>query len=430
MMRGAPALILLLAVLAVLPVRPLHAEEALPIIREIAFAGNKHTEPKVMLREMFIEPGDPADPEKIERSRQGVQDLGLFRDVKVEQQPVAGGVRLLFTVKEKFYILPLPSASANSDGAYSYGFRARWYNAWGLNHTFLAYYQKRKLAEGPMDPVKRGEQTRYQMRYSAPFIADTPFGLGIALAREVTPYLQPATYESTVDAASVTLSRKLGGRMNSQGWDLSGGLGWNRESNAGPGAPPDQGRSTDMVGAASYRDLRYNLYSDEGITFGVTATTATRDVLSDYSSTSWTAHYAQYVPVGDTPHQTLNLLASTATRRGGPGGADYSLGGVESLRGYDPETVQGDSYYLLSTEFVRPVFRNSIRAVAVLDAGSMVEKANTPYALVGDGNIGKVLVSAGLGLRFRIQAFVNLEVEVGVAWPVEGGPYRIFASKV
>lgn len=402
-----------------------------PVIREIAFAGNKTTRPSVMLREMVVHVGDPVDPALVERSRQGIQDLGLFRSVGVTQEPVEGGVRLVFTVKERFYILPLPSASANSDGDYSYGFRAQWFNAWGLNHRGVAYYKRSKPSEGAADPVKRGEQTRYQLRYSAPFIADSPFGLNLELGRHITPYTEPLVYELVADFASVGVSRKLSKRAGSQGWELSAGLTWNRQNTSGPDAPPDQGRQTGLAAGVSFRDLRDNLYSDVGVTHSLSVETASRDVLSDYASTRWNAAYANYAYVGETPHQSLNFFASATSRHGDPPGSEpaLSLGGVDNLRGFEPETVKGNAYYLLSAEFLRPVFRDSIRALAVVDVGSMVDSGNV-VDQPGDENIGKVLVSAGLGVRIRVQAFVNLELEVGVAWPLNGGGYRIFASKL
>ena len=44
-----------------------------------------------MLREMPIRVGDPADPQVLEASRQGLLDLGLFKRVELRQEPVPGG---------------------------------------------------------------------------------------------------------------------------------------------------------------------------------------------------------------------------------------------------------------------------------------------------------------------------------------------------
>ena len=75
-----------------------HAEPAPPVIREIEFRGNETTRPVTMLREMSLHVGDPADAREIERSRQGVQDLGLFRSVDADLEPGEGGVRLVVKV--------------------------------------------------------------------------------------------------------------------------------------------------------------------------------------------------------------------------------------------------------------------------------------------------------------------------------------------
>lgn len=403
------------------------AEDGYPPIREIAFAGNHTTRPKVMLREMVIKVGDPADPALIERSRQGVQDLGLFRSVGVEQQPVEGGVRLLFSVKEKLYVLPLPRADASSDGGYGYGFQLRWNNVWGLNHNFTSYFERRQPSEGSGDPEKRGVQTRTQLRYSAPFLFDSPYGLTVALGYFGTPYVEPLAYDETVQFVSLGLGRKVQDQPGSQGWSVGAGLNWRDQSVEGPDAAVvnDEGQATSLFVGASYRDMRYNIYSDEGVTYSFGAESAGRDWGSDYQFTSWSAGYARYRPFGDTQHQTFNLIANVASRHGGAPGAQeaFSIGGADSLRGFEPETAKGDFYYRLSGEYLRPVFRKSIRVLAVVDAGNA-------FARPGDLNFDKVFVSAGIGARVRIQAFVSLDLELGIAWPLNGGGPRLFASKV
>ena len=100
---------------------PVPAEDW-PTISGIDFAGNDITRPETMRRELLVHVGDPADPEAIERSRQAVQDLGLFRWVAVERKRLDDGtIRLTFVVHEKWYILPLPRVEGNSNGDYGYG---------------------------------------------------------------------------------------------------------------------------------------------------------------------------------------------------------------------------------------------------------------------------------------------------------------------
>lgn len=406
----------------------LEASEPAPVIREIAFRGNEVTQPKTMLREMVVAVGDRADPDAIERSRQGVQDLGLFRRVEVFTEPVDGGVRLVFTVKEKLYILPLPRADASSDGGYGYGAQLRWDNVWGLNHTFNPYFERRQPSEGSADPEKRGVQTRAQLRYTAPFVFDSENSLYLALGYFKTPYQAPIQYTQEQSQALVLLSRKLTGGHGSQGWIASSGLRWTNEENSEsmPGVIPPRaaGQAYSLVAGARYRDLHFNVYSDEGLSGGFAVEGASTGLGSDYDFTAWGADFARYWYVGDTEHQNLDLLFTVAGRHDKfTEKTAFAIGGVETVRGFEPETGKGDLYYRASVEFLRPVYRRSVRALFVLDAANAFVEPN-------DFNLHKVYVSAGLGVRVRIQAFVALDLELGIAWPLNGGPPRAFASKV
>ncbi len=74
-LRCGLALFLLLAIGSAAAVPPVVKP---PPIRDIRFEGNRVTSDRVMLREMVVAVGDPADPARIERSRQAIQDLTLF----------------------------------------------------------------------------------------------------------------------------------------------------------------------------------------------------------------------------------------------------------------------------------------------------------------------------------------------------------------
>jgi outer membrane protein assembly factor BamA len=405
-----------------------HAQPERAVIREIEFRGNETTRPVTMLREMSLHVGDPVDAREIERSRQGVQDLGLFRSVDADLEPVEGGVRLVIKVKEKHYILPLPRADATSDGGYGYGVQMTWNNMWGLNHTFRPYFERRQPSEGEDDPEKRGIQTRSQVRYSAPFVYGK-FGLDLATGYFRTPYLEPLEYEQTTTFYTLNVTRKLSEGRRSQGWTGVTGLTFANEEHAGADAPTDpleraRGQALALTAGAYYRDLHFNVYSDEGVTYGFDVQSATRDVASDYDFTTYGMSWYRYLNVGATPHQNLNFSLDLRSRHDGRYGGDfYAVGGVETSRGFEPETVKGDAYYAASIEYLRPVFRDSIRALVVLDGANAFPDAN-------DMNLDKVYTSLGVGARFRIQAFVALDLELGVAWPLNGGGPRVFASKV
>jgi len=399
------------------------AQDGAPVVREIEFRGNETTQPVTMLREMTLHVGDAAEPAEVERSRQGVQDLGLFRSVDAELEPVEGGVRLVIRVKEKYYVLPFPRGGYSSDGGYSWGAQLRWDNVWGLNHTANLFFERRQPSEGDEDPETRGLQTRYMFRYDAPFAFDTRFSTAFSALYLKTPYLEPVRYDHTQTLYSAAVSRKLTGGRGSQGWAGFAGLAWNEEVTTGIGAPPELGHALSAVTGASFRDLHFNVYSDEGTAYSFFVQGATEALVSDYNFTAWGLNYASYFNIGQTAHQNLNLLFETRWRHDNDFDDAYAVGGNQSLRGFEPETEKGDAYYRGSIEYLRPVIRRSIRTLLVLDAARA-------FPDPGDLDFDRVNVGLGVGVRVRVQAFVAFDVELGIAWPLNGGGPRWFASKL
>ncbi len=121
------------------------------------------------------------------------------------------------------------------------------------------------------------------------------------------------------------------------------------------------------------------------------------------------------LPVGERRHQTLHLEAEGGLFSGGPRARNhYALGGSSRLRGYEKDFLEGDRYYYPSAAFPRPLWRDSVRLFVVADAGGIGRD-------VLDISPHGAHASIGLGARVRITWLVDVEVEVGVAWPLRSG---------
>lgn len=392
------------------------------VIRSIAFEGNDVTQPSVMLREIVIKQGDAADAVAIERSRQAIQDLGLFRSVEVRESPADGGVAVTFVVEEKWYILPIPRVDANSEGESGAGISVRWFNVWGLNHTLRANWSRRDE-----EKVNKGEVENYGLSYAMPFVADSPWGLGIGGGHSTTPITDFGGYTETVNSASIGLSRSFAHGPASQGWSAGAALNWSEQATDGPTAPAPYGEATALALSTSYRDLHFNLYSEDGVYFSGAVSGATEGLGSDYSVGSVSVKAGRYVLVGETPHQNVNVFFATASRHGGPTEYEtstgaYALGGASTLRGYPGDFLVGDFYYHLAGEYVRPLYFPWLRGAVVAEVGNAWED-------LGNSD-SRVYASVGFGIRLRLTFLVNVEVEAGVAFPLDGGSQRFFASKV
>ena len=77
-------------------------------ISEIRFEGNNKTRLSILNQELLIKVGDPLNKELVEKSRQNIMDLGLFKSVRFRTE--SGGI-VVFVIKEKRYLLLLPRFS-------------------------------------------------------------------------------------------------------------------------------------------------------------------------------------------------------------------------------------------------------------------------------------------------------------------------------
>jgi outer membrane protein assembly factor BamA len=396
---------------------------AAPPVVEIRFEGNRHTRPVTMQRELLLREGDPADQGLIERSRQAIQDLGLFRSVEVLQESVPEGVRLVFTVVEKWYVLVYPRLTANSDGQNSYGAELRWNNLWGLNHSLRVLGRSRDARD-----AGRGREESYRLAYDAPFLFDSRYGVLARVAHAATPVTEPAVYDETLDDAELLVTRRLSGEgPASQGWSLGAGLLWKRQDTNGTGAPEPYGSATALVTQLDFRDLRDRVFSDEGTLFNARYEVADQSAGSNYSYTRFTADYLRALPASGwtasaLPHQTVELAAHVGSANNGPPGLeDFNLGGVAGLRGYDRKAFEGDFYYLLSAQYLRPLHWDWLRLVVGIEAGNVFEEA--------DYFNDRIHSSINFGLRARLPRLVNFEFELGVAFPLTGGDMRYYADR-
>lgn len=395
-----------------------------PVIREIAFSGNDTTQPKTMLREMSVHVGDPADPAQIEHSRQAVQDLGLFKSVDVRQEPTTDGVKLVYTVREKFYFLPYPRLSANVDKQYSYGAELEWNNVAGLNHNLRIV-----AAQSDANRAGYGKQTSYSASYIAPFIADTKNNLSVSAGYSSTPLTNPmsgAAYTEIGYAAEVLLRHIYSTTAASQGWTAGTGLLYQHENRFGPGAAPPYGTAYAVVGVIEYRDLHDKIYSEEGQRFSFRHETALRGVASDYGYTFLRAGYDRFVPIGERAHQTLQYSGSIGGYFNGPQDVThFSLGGSRNLRGFPGYSFEGNAYYYGALIYQRPIVWDWLRVLGGVEVGNVTDHPNSDL-------FRRAHVSLALGLRLRVSWFVDLQFEAGWAVPLErsAGSGRFFGGRL
>lgn len=399
------------------------------MLDEIRFSGNETTRESVMRQELSVREGETFTPEQVEQSRQALMNLGLFKSVSVESLHEAGKNILLFTVDERFYILPLPLLDYRPDfladvdtSSYSYGGEIRFDNLFGLNQRLKISYEEKKYVDDVEPPV-----TDLDFSYVYPRIIGTPYKLEIDARRKEKSI---ETFENDVHIAS-TDQKIHSGRIYISRWLNTEGAseGWQ----AGAGVSASVTKFNDTFGTASYEDSdviallgsvgyykvnRYPYHRD-GREFSYAIELAHHSLSSDVDYLRNTFTYRQYRPLRNFD---ANLNTQLKLGLGFGEGNPYSLGGSSSLRGYDSNTVDGK--FLLQGNFE---YHQHMSGYRQLRGVVFVDMANV-WPAVNDIDRLSLYTSVGVGARWRVQSFVNITLRLDWAYNTLTGGTKTYLA--
>lgn len=394
-------------------------------ITEIRFVGNKVTRPETLLQEMTVEVGDPADRREVERSRQAIMDLGLYKRVDATLLDAPDGKILQIAVDEKRYLLPIPRLNRNADGDISYGAQLRFDNLFGLNQQFKLTYEQTKVQDGTSDTVDEIEAG-----YAYPRVRGSPYNLNIDTRYsertvEATVEGYPGEfYDLTTESLVITGSRFLRKRGPSRGYTVSAGVGYVHDQFQLPATLPpiraDQERFY-WHGGFGFADVRDYLYSREGVSYGYSLEFGLEELggSDDYSRHVFS--FRRYDPISDKPHRNIDWQVQFGISEGVEDERVFMLGSSSTLRGYPRDSVYGQAFLLANVEYLRPLFdRNQVRGLVFLDVGNGYDR----HAI----DLTDLKHAVGLGLRYSIESFVKIQLRLDAGYAVETGDYKIYAG--
>ena len=390
----------------------------------IQFLGNRTTRPSVMLQQMTIHVGDPADPVRIEASRQAIMNLGLFRSVRANLLAAPGGQILQISVQEKYYILPLPRLSRDANGDISYGADISLDNFRGLNQQVELLYQKTIPHDLNSTVIKN-----WSLNYTVPRVIDKNYGYSVSASRTQNDFtagpvgLGQGLYAFDGRAASFSVTDyPFGGP--SQGWAVSAGAAWNDNFyNFLSGTPGlyVTTRTVALTGGINYSDVKDLTYSRSGFAYGYNLQVGARAFGSDYGFAQHQLYIRAYMPVGHAPHQNLDVQLELGLSSGYPQPV-FFLGGSDNLRGFERNSIYGNSFVLANIQYLRPIGHHPAwRTVLFTDIGNA-------YPNDARINLTHLETDVGTGLRWRIQSFVNTELRLDLAYGINSRDKKIYAG--
>lgn len=391
----------------------LHVHIVEGIVEDIIPAGNKKTRDKVITREFVQKKGKPFNKFLVRRSVERVYNLGFFDDVNVrmlpgEQDP--NNVIIEIDVLEhKTGTITLGAGYSESDGLMGiieFGEE----NFRGTGDKFKVHWEiggKKKYKN-------------YQISYLKPWIDSKGTSLGFSFFNredEYTDYNEDgnevAEYNKKSRGFNISFGRQTGeytrdyltleSRKDTYKWDSDDSSGYRYDTDAisnttGSGNDWDNrkpgtnqswnfasnnyvknnfGRINSITWQKVY-DSRDNIYDPtRGRRISYTAQWAGHGLGGDFDFYKFTAEARMYKKLG-----AKNVLAFRA--RGGfiQGDAPYSqlftLGGADSLRGYEDDQFRGKYMYNATLEFRFPIVKK-VSGVLFTDIGDAWDAPNVTW---------------------------------------------------
>ena len=379
----------------------LHVHIVEGIVEDIIPAGNKKTRNKVITREFVQKKGKPFNKFLVRRSVERVYNLGFFDDVNVrmlpgEQDP--NNVIIEIDVLEhKTGTITLGAGYSKSDGLMGiieFGEE----NFRGTGDKFKVHWEiggKKKYKN-------------YQISYLKPWIDSKGTSLGFSFFNredEYTDYNEDgedvAEYNKKSRGFNISFGRQTGeytrdyltleSRKDSYKWDDDDSHGYRYNENIGSGKnwkndrnfanekyiDKNFGRINSITWQKVY-DSRDNIYDPtRGRRISYTAQWAGHGLGGDFDFYKFTAETRMYKKLG-----AKNVLAFRA--RGGfiQGDAPYSqlftLGGADSLRGYEDDQFRGKYMYNATLEFRFPIVKK-VSGVLFTDIGDAWDAPNVTW---------------------------------------------------
>ena len=380
----------------------LHVHIVEGIVEDIVPAGNKKTRDKVITREFVQKKGKPFNKFLVRRSVERVYNLGFFDDVNVRMLPGdqdPNNVIIEIDVLEhKTGTITLGAGYSKSDGLMGIiefgedNFR-------GTGDKFKVHWEiggKKKYKN-------------YQISYLKPWIDSKGTSLGFSFFNredEYTDYNEDgnevAEYNKKSRGFNISFGRQTGeytrdyltleSRKDSYKWDEDDSSGFRYDKNAGKGKNWNNGsynfandkyvdKNFGRINSITWQkvyDSRDNIYEPtRGRRISYTAQWAGHGLGGDFDFYKFTAEARMYKKLG-----AKNVLAFRA--RGGfiQGDAPYSqlftLGGADSLRGYEDDQFRGKYMYNATLEFRFPIVKK-VSGVLFTDIGDAWDAPNVTW---------------------------------------------------
>lgn len=405
----------------------LHISITEGIVEDIVPHGNKKTKDYVILREFNQKKGQPFNKFLVRRSVEKVYNLGYFDDVNVRLLDGSTPDKVVIEIdvlEHKTGTITFGAGYSDSDGFVGI-VEVGEDNLRGTGDKIKVHWEFGGTAG----------YKNYSVSYLRPWIDSKGTSLGLTIFDREDTYTdynsdgdEISQYVKTQKGINVSLGRQTGEytrdyvtlETRKDGWKFdedenSGynyaagpGTGTAEEKAAYPGYSWDNGDydfagknyiennfgRTNSVSWQKVYDSRDNIYDPKrGKRVSATVQWAGHGLGGDFDYYKFTGEYRNYKAIGN--NQVIAFRARLGWAQGDvPYSALYTLGGADTLRGFEDDQFRGKKMYNATLEYRVPIF-NKVTGVLFTDMGDAWDAPNVTW-YDGDKSFN---ISVGAGVR-------------------------------
>lgn len=347
-----------------------------PLVGDIIIQGNRKTRTKVIRREIKLKKGDLFNVNHFRHQLSRLQGLGYFEDVNVgfdQNESDANMVDLILTVKEKRTASIGVNLGYGTESGVSGGLTYGDTNLWGLGYNFEIGFDE-------------GDESSYWLTFSSMYMDKDTYAWTVGLRYRTYDdryYYRQGKRQFEYDEKSFSVFAGIGKKFRNEDWSWFFTIrredtDYSYVHRAIPGYRDDL---TPWEGVNQTFELQltwdkrdpYSSYP-KGFVWDTTLEQAVEFLGGEFSYLKYWTQVRYYAPLnkffdgmfnidGTWTEDNPLLLAArvrigSASKKTLPGFARYSLGGINTLRGYNSRYFEGSSVLMGNFELRVPINSN------------------------------------------------------------------------
>lgn len=381
------------------------------IVEDIVIKGNDKTKAYVINRQIKLKKGQPFNAKDAKRSLQRINNLGFFEDVNIKLNPgrEPNAVVVVIDVKEQpTGTFGIGGGYSKSDGfATSLSIGDKNFNGTG-NKASITYQHGISSSAG----------TGWDVNFTNPWIDDKQTSLSVDFFNSLNEYSdygyngdstkRRSTYYRRARGFNITIGRPEGEytrnyltftrKQTTYEEYVSGPVNYletdstadDYDSNYNSDYLKNNFGTVHSVTLSRVYDTRDNIFNPtEGKYIALTSEFAGKILGGQFDYNKYTADVRQHNKVGRNQTMAYRLVAGWASDDI-PDSSKFTVGGINTLRGYKDDEFTGSKMFTATVEYRYPIV-NKVQGVIFADAGNAWN--GSTY------NLSDLKYSIGTGLR-------------------------------